>query len=147
MHRIKNLILVFILIGCVQHAQDEVNGNRDWKHYQGGPGRNQYSKLEQINLDNVHKLEMAWMYRTGDADTSRNTQIQCNPLIIDGVLYGTSPVLECFALDAGTGKELWTFTPPIDERFIYSMGVNRGLTFWKDGNEKRLFYIAGNFLY
>ena len=131
----------------MQHAHEEKSGNHDWQHYQGGPERNQYSTLDQINLENVHQLELAWTYKTNDADTSRSTQIQCNPLIIDGVLYGTTPVLKCFALEAGTGKELWTFVPPVDERFIYSMGVNRGLTFWEDGSDKRLFYIAGNFLY
>ena len=118
MYKFKYLILVLVVSSCIQHAREEVNGNHDWRYYQGGPGRNQYSTLEQINLDNAHQLKLAWTYRTGDADTSRNTQIQCNPLIIDGVLYGTSPVLKCFALDAGTGKELWTFVPPIDERFI-----------------------------
>ena len=147
MNKIRYIILIFVLSGCMPHSQENLKGNIDWKHYQGGPGRNQYSVLDQINLDNVDQLELAWTYKTNDADTSRNTQIQCNPLVIEGVLYGTTPVLSCFALDAASGKEIWTFVPSTDERFNYSMGVNRGLTFWEGEDEKRLFYIAGNFLY
>jgi quinoprotein glucose dehydrogenase len=147
MLKIRYIILIFLISGCLNNKEEGSHSFNDWRYYQGDPGRNQYSILDQINVENAHELKLAWAYHTNDIDTSRNTQIQCNPLIIDGILYGTSPILSCFALDASTGKEIWTFIPPTDERFNYSMGVNRGLTFWEGDGEKRLFYIAGNFLY
>jgi quinoprotein glucose dehydrogenase len=148
MLKFRYLFLLFLSSGCLHKPEINSPSINDWRYYQGGPGRNQYSALEQINKENVQELQVAWTYRTNGSDSIRNTtQIQCNPLVIDGVLYGTSPVLRCFALNAASGEEIWSFTPPADERFNYSMGVNRGLTFWEDGDEKRLFYMAGNFLY
>lgn len=147
MQKLKYLLLLILIGGC-SHQEEQISRKyTDWREYQGGPGRNQYSTLDQIHIDNVHNLELAWSYRTGDLDSSRITQIQCNPLIVSGVLFGTTPRLSCFALDAATGKQLWTFTPPSDEGFNYSMGVNRGLSFWEEKDERRLFYIAGNLLY
>jgi len=139
-------ILIVITMSCT-HDDEKLVLTRDWSQYQGGPGRNQYSDLTQINVQNVAKLELAWAYETPDFDSSRNTQIQCNPLIIDGVLFGTSPRLWCIALDATTGVELWTFIPPTDHLPNFNVGVNRGLSYWKDEDDERLFYIVGHFLY
>ena len=148
MNKYKFLILLLLIGSCAPDEEEMAHSADDWRYYQGGPGRNQHSILDQINTENVHELELAWTYKTDGSDTVRNTtQIQCNPLVIDGILYGTSPILRCFALDAATGGELWSFKPPTDEKINYSMGVNRGLTFWEEGNEKRLFYMAANFLY
>jgi hypothetical protein len=86
-------------------------GGSDWPEYLGDAGRSHYSGLRQIHRRNVHRLQVAWVYRTGDAQQDPPSQIQCNPLIVDGVLYGTSPGLKLFALDAATGGELWRFDP------------------------------------
>ena len=76
----------------------------DWPAYWGDPGSGQYSALAQITVDNVGQLELAWVYGSGDADPKDRSQIQCNPIIIDGVLYGTSPKMKLFALDAAMGE-------------------------------------------
>ncbi len=97
-------------------------------------------------------LKKAWEYHTGDAD--EKTQIQTSPLIIDGVLYGVSPKLKLFALDAGTGKERWVFNP-IEPNSIsakgmgyFSMNVCRGVAFYKNGkDDQRVFYSASGSLY
>ncbi len=119
----------------------------DWAWYLGGPGTNHYSPLAQINVENVSKLRIAWRYYSGDRDSSNRSQIQCNPLIIDGILFGTSPKLKCFALNAATGEELWVFDPFDGNYQLFGMGVNRGLAYWSDGLEERLLYSAGAFLY
>lgn len=116
---------------------------RTWSTYLGDFGRNQYSVLDQIDTANVDQLEVAWTYRTGDA--SGRTQIQCNPIVVNGVLYGTSPKLKAFAIDAATGAEQWTFDPFADAE--WSGRVNRGLAYWSDGDAGRLFYAAGSHLY
>ena len=85
--------------------------SKDWPVYLGDNERTHFSPLKQINAKNVARLQVAWTYHSGDAPSGDRSQIQCNPLIIGGVLYGTSPELKLLALDAATGKELWRFDP------------------------------------
>jgi len=70
-----------------------VAADRDWPQYLGDKARTHYSSLEQINLRNVTRLQVAWTYHSGDARDDNFSQIQCNPLIIEGILYGTTPQL------------------------------------------------------
>lgn len=99
-----------------------------WPVYHGGADNIKYSKLTQITPANVSKLKVAWQYDAGDA--FEGSEIQCNPIVVDGVLYGSTAKLKIVALDAGTGKNLWTFDPnqadakPRKRR-------NRGLVHWK----------------
>ncbi len=134
---------LFLLLGLVA-CQKEPGQNTDWSHYLGSPASDHFSALDQINAANVAQMQVAWTYRSGGADTLKNrTQIQCNPLIINGVLYGTSPKLEVFALDAATGKEIWKFTSGEGGMLT----VNRGLAWWESGKERRLLVAIGDFLY
>ncbi|GAB5559000.1 MAG: hypothetical protein SynsKO_06470 [Synoicihabitans sp.] len=115
-----------------------------WPAYLG-EGAAHYSAAGQITPENVAQLEPAWVYHTGDLDPEAGGQIQCNPLIVDGVLYGTSPQLALFALDAATGRELWRFTPRAED--ISQGSVNRGLAWWSEGEERRLLFTVGPFLH
>ncbi len=137
------LCVLSLLPGCAREAGSPA----DWPAYQGDPGRNQYSSLRQIHRGNVGRLEVAWVYRAGDADPGNRSQIQCNPLVIDGVLYGTTPRIRAFALDAATGRELWTFDPWGVEGRVDALGVNRGVAYWASGGDRRILYTAGHFLY
>src|SRR5688500_10610220 len=82
-----------------------------WTTYAGSKDGIRYSSSEQFNRDNVSRLTVAWRYSTHDKDTGNRSQNQCNPIVVDGVLYGTSPRLKLFALDAATGKQRWIFDP------------------------------------
>ena len=141
------LISLVVLFGCISHMDENSGMSHEWRSYQGGDDRNQYSPLSQVNVGNVDQLQVAWTYKTADIDSNDRTQIQCNPLVIDGVLFGTSPKLTCFALEASTGKEIWKFEPETSGSFNFSMGVNRGLAYWEEEDEKQIFYMAGHFLY
>ncbi len=141
-----SLIISLILFSCGEKERQKSNNNQDWAYYQGGLDRNQYSPLSQITPSNVKDLKVVWEYHTGDSVTDNHTQIQCNPIIVNGVLYATSPRLDCFALDAATGKEIWKFRPSLDKHFIFSMGVNRGVTYFSDDSVKRIYYAAGQLL-
>jgi len=121
--------------------------DRDWGTYLGDPTSSQYSPLAQIDRDNVRNLEQVWVYRSGDAHPSGRSQIQCNPLIVDGVLYGTTPTLKLFAVDAATGEERWRFDPFEGSYSGFGMNVNRGLVYWEDGDDRRIFLSAGPRLY
>ncbi len=133
-------------------CQQEPPTNTTWAQYKGGDEANQYSSLAQIDTTNVTSLQVAWTYRTGDADTANHSQIQCNPIVVDGVLYGTTPQLKLFALNAKTGKELWVFNPldslPAAKFIFFILNNSRGVAHWTDGNgDSRIFYTAGSDLY
>src|ERR1700728_4406100 len=80
---------------------------QDWPEYLGGPDRSHYSSLDQINTSNVSSLKIAWEYHSGDFG-----QMQCNPIVVHGTLYGATGTSQILALDAATGKQLWRFTTP-----------------------------------
>lgn len=115
------------------------NDNKeDWPAYLGGSEMNHYSSLDQINRSNVSRLEVAWQYNTLDSGV-----FQCNPIIIKGVLYGISAAGNAFALNAATGEEKWRFNPDTVKRFL----VNRGVTYWEDGEDKRILFSYDQWLY
>jgi quinoprotein glucose dehydrogenase len=93
--------------------------NVDWPVFGGTTDNTHYSTLSQITPANVAQLRVAWTYATHDE--FKGSEMQTNPVVIDGVLYGTSPKLRVFALDAATGRELWSFDPnfgrPAPSRF------------------------------
>ena len=108
--------------------------NEDWPSYLGGSDRNHYSRLTQINLDNVKQLKMAWTYSSGDSG-----QIQANPIIVKGILYSVNASVQAFALDAATGKEIWRFGDPLKNW----ASTSRGVSYWSNGEESRILYTAG----
>ena len=124
-----------------------------WKYYNGTPGALKYSSLKEIDTLNISSLQPIWTYQTGDADTAARSQIQTNPIVINGVLYGISPQLKLFALKAENGKEIWVFDPtkewkngPADRASFHNMINARGLCYWTDNKgEDRLFYTVGSF--
>ncbi|MFQ5928131.1 MAG: PQQ-binding-like beta-propeller repeat protein [Acidobacteriota bacterium] len=119
---------------------------REWNVYLGDSGSSQYSELDQINHKNVRELRVAWVYHTGDKREDNRSQIQCNPIVVDGVLYATSAQLKVFALKAATGQMIWSFDP-LEKKETTRVGVNRGVTYWEDGDDKRILFCAGHYLY
>lgn len=99
-----------LLIGCTSSPSLQ---DQNWPYYGGNSKGTRYSSLIQINTDNVNELQLAWSYMSIDTTKEgyRPREIQCQPIIIDGILYGTNPLLELFALRADTGEELWKFDP------------------------------------
>ena len=118
----------------------------NWGVYLGDSASSHYSALHQITPRNVAKLEVAWTYRAGGNDPNNRSQIQCNPLVIDGILYGTTPDLQLFAIDAASGRELWRFNPAAVKGLAKS-GVNRGLVSWASGADHRILYANDHFLH
>ena len=141
---------VYVVVSCIFYACDSPleDNYKSWSKYLGDNSVSHYSSLQQIDTSNVHQLKVAWEYHSGDADSGSNSKIECNPIIIDGVLYGSSPRLKLFALDAATGKQKWIFDPFADTtKAKVRINVNRGVTYWENGKDRRLFFAAGPFLY
>jgi len=114
--------------------------DRDWAEYLGGPDRAHYSTLDQINAANVSTLTKAWEFHSGVMG-----QMQCNPLVVNGVLFGATGTSGIFALDAGTGRQIWRFTVPgaLDP----VLANDRGVTYWTDGENPRILCTIGSWLY
>lgn len=145
------MLTVVTLCSCTTYRNPSNTGDpyTDWAVYLGDATSSHYSTLDQINRSNVADLTLAWTYKSGDADSTGRTQIQCNPIIIDSTLYATSPGLKAIALDATTGREIWRFDPfeagAVDE----GRGINRGVSYWRgdDQHAARILYSAGSRLF
>ena len=110
---------------------------REWRYYGADPGATRYSPLDQINRSNVKHLRIAWTHHTEDAVERPATTIECTPIVVDGVMYITTALLQVQALDAATGKLLWNFDSYTSLRRRGAPGVDRGVTFWEHpGNPK-----------
>ncbi len=130
-----------LMIALVVGAGDGTPGT-EWKHY-GGRDNIHYSPLRQIDRTNVARLQVAWTYDTRDAFPG--SEMQCHPLVIGGVVYGTTPKGGVIALDAATGTLRWSFDPGAGAK---TMRVrNRGVTWWESGGERRVFVTFRNWLY
>ena len=116
----------------------------DWPHYGGGPAQTRYSTLAQITPSNVRSLRVAWTYDTRDA--FEGSEMQCQPVVARGVLYATSPKLRVFALNAATGREIWSFDPNKDV-LTGSRTRIRGLMYWERGRDRRIYFAAQHWLY
>jgi quinoprotein glucose dehydrogenase len=77
--------------------------------------------------------------------------MQCNPIVVNNMLYAVSPKLKVFALDASTGKEIWHFDPTdsVENKTWHRNGVNqnRGVAYWEEGKDKRIIFTAGSVAY
>jgi quinoprotein glucose dehydrogenase len=109
----------------------------------GGTGNTHYSSLDQINRDNVHNLQVAWTFDSGDQHPK--SEMECNPIVVDGVLYATTPNGSVVALDAATGSVHWRFDATEGLKNIGKVR-NRGVTYWAEGADRRIFVGARQYL-
>lgn len=145
-------LVTLYLIACKNStSSDSVKQDYSgWRTYAGSKDGIRYSSSDQITTGNVSQLQVAWTYSSHDKDTGNRTQNQCNPIMVDGVLYGTTPTLKLFALNAVTGEQKWLFDPAGEDTsskkdpFAF-FKVSRGVVYWQDdqGNDKRIFYSVG----
>ena len=106
---------------------------REWRDYAGGPDSSRFVSSTQITKDNVSRLTVVWTYPPGQTDF--------NPVVVRGVVYGRGANASFVALDAATGRELWSY-PVVT-------GYNvRGVNYWEssDRRDRRLIFSTGNML-
>jgi len=139
--------LSFLCAGQVKQLKGAqavpVASEADWESYLGSPGNTHYSSLTQINVNNVSQLREVWSF-----DTHEQGGLETTPLMIEGVLYAYTPKQEVIALDAVTGGLLWTFDS--QKEFAsekVASRAERGLAYWKDGGERRIFAGISKYVY
>lgn len=129
-----------LFTGCKKDQEKD----RTWSVYKADANSSNYSPLDEINISNVAQLKLAWTFAIKD-NATRTRPSQANPIIVDGVLYTTSASQHAYAINAKTGEQLWSFDP-------FNGGesggeVNRGLTYWESGTDKRILFTANNNLF
>jgi len=130
-HRIVLACLPIVLCARAADVQWPVNG---------GPDNIRYSPLTQISPANVDRLQVAWSFDTHDA--FKDSEMQSNPIVVDGILYITTPKLRVVALNAATGTEVWGFDPNNGQAPTRRYR-HRGVTVYRD----RVFFTHRNFLW
>ncbi|MFL3657814.1 MAG: PQQ-binding-like beta-propeller repeat protein [Opitutales bacterium] len=107
---------------------------RNWPRSHGDYTSSKYSGLTQISRANVHQLEVAWIYRSGD----KPGNVQVNPIIVDGIMYAPTSGNHVVAVNGATGKEIWRYAPK-------GKTSRRGITYWRGPNRERdrVLFTAG----
>jgi len=138
----RAIALLLLAAGCASQEP-----NTDWRVAGADPGNTRFSPLDQINTTNVAQLQVAWVYHTGDLPPDGHGEIQATPIVVDGILYATTPKVAVIALRADKGTLLWRFDAfpnrPTQPH------VNRGVVYWADegGHDRRIFFAVDRRLY
>jgi quinoprotein glucose dehydrogenase len=123
--------LAAVFTAATLHAQ-EVGWVANGRDVEG----TRYLPASAISRDNVSQLEIAWTYRTGEAETrfatAKPTSFEATPLVFDGTMFVGTPLGRVIALDAATGTERWTFDPGIARDIRYGDFASRGVSAWLD---------------
>jgi quinoprotein glucose dehydrogenase len=141
--RAQFLFLILSLSALPGFSQTSSDRWRSWGVFGGGSDNIHYSSLDQINRENVKSLQVAWTFDTGDQHPK--SEFECNPIVVDGVLYSTTPSGNVIALDAASGTLRWRFNANEGLRNIGKVR-NRGVTYWSDGKDQRIFVGVRQYL-
>jgi quinoprotein glucose dehydrogenase len=137
------ILLTTYLVTLTRH---DAAAGRDWPAYGGNAEGTRYSPLTEINRGTVGRLDVAWQFDPADVAISPSTppgtvRFQGQPIVVDGVLYSLTPGGgNLIALDGATGGLKWSWHAGV-------RGAGRGVTYWTDGREKRLFVGFGRYIY
>src|SRR5207253_7178567 len=121
---------------------------QEWRFY-GGDSGTRFSPLEQINRKNVAKLKRAWTYHMGEAnrgghETDRHpvAPFESTPLMVDDVLYFSTPSNRVIALEAESGREIWQFDPQAGHSKPRKFHQHRGVAYWQSaaGDDRRILF-------
>ena len=140
------LAILVLLVPSTSVAQTKAG---EWPAYHRDLASTRYSPLDQINRDNASRLSIAWTWKADTTERPLEYKNENTPLMIDGVLYFTSGSRRTvIAADAVTGAEKWRWRPdetPARLRSAPRMGAGRGVAFWSDGRQKRIFVVTPGF--
>ena len=148
------LVSLGVVLATAFGAAQQGSRGGEWTRYGGDPGSTKYAPIDQINKSNVSQLRVAWRRPAVDPsisskvpDFSYSNNFRATPLMIDGVLYSPNGIGLVEAFHPGTGKTLWVQEPFPDEPGQGLRGDSaRGVTYWSDGTQRRLYLVRGEYL-
>jgi quinoprotein glucose dehydrogenase len=148
MKRPGGMAILFLAMGAM--AGSQTRPASDWPFYGGDPGGTRFSPLSRITRDNVAKLVVAWAYHTGEPvfDLSRQPSLQVTPIVVDNVMYISTPLGKVMALEPATGREIWRYDARVNPKGGYGDFASRGVSTWLDNTLKpgapcrRRIYVA-----
>ena len=140
----------FLFIGIIVLSSSALmaqNGaqNGEWRYYGGDLGSTRYAALDQINPDNVSELEIAWRWNGNNLGPGPDINFRATPIMMNGVMYTTAGTRRAaVAIDPETGETLWIYRFEEGERAKSAprKTSGRGLSYWTDGEDERLFFIT-----
>ena len=125
------LSLCLLVLAPSSAGQDQA-----WPYYGGTAGGGRHTPLQQIDANNVRRLEVAWTFRTGEVGpgetVSKRLTFEATPIVIADTMYVSTAYGRVFALDARNGRERWRFDARIDPKERYAEAANRGVAAWLD---------------
>ncbi|UZR98983.1 pyrroloquinoline quinone-dependent dehydrogenase [Chondrinema litorale] len=134
------LLPILLYISCKKELSWSSN---TWSTYKADEKSTSYSPLDQIDVSNVGQLENIWNFHADDVADGEEPAVssQANPIIIDGVMYANSRNQTVYAINAKTGEKIWAFKTLEEGE---PTAASRGVTYWEEGDDKRILYSAGN---
>src|SRR5687767_15042142 len=120
----------------------------EWPSYHGDNRNHHYSPLAEIDASNFNRLEVAWRFRTDNLGNRPEYKLEGTPLMVGGVVYTTAGTRRAVvALDAATGELRWVHGEPEGARGAAAPRQlsGRGVSYWGDGKEQRIFYVTPGF--
>ncbi len=131
------IVLVTAPSGCAARKANAPATDRsgdEWHAYGRDAMGSRYSPLSEIKRDNVSRLTVAWTYHTGEPlpTAQRRRSLEVTPIVVNGVMYISTPLGKVIALDPVTGTEKWKFDAHVDASIRFGDFTNRGVSAWRD---------------
>jgi len=143
-HAASCALAIFFLLSSAASAQSRLK-NTEWPTYTADLAGTRYRSFDQINASNFNDLEVAWRIKTDIFGDRPEYKLEGTPLMVNGILYTTAGTRRAaIALDAATGELLWVHGEHEGARGAAAPRQlsGRGLAYWSDGKEERIFYIS-----
>ncbi len=147
---IRLAVTIFVSLAAFHaHAQYGAPANGDWPHYSGDQGSTRYSPLSEINAQNFKNLKVAWRWESADKELAslpyKPFHFRATPVVVNGIAYMSTGLSQIAAIDVATGETLWVHNPESYKRgpMTHGMYQHRGVDFWTDGVNERVFISTG----
>lgn len=146
-------VVALLLTTITYSAYIVFNDDSFWSSYRGNGETNAYSPLAQINRHNVQNLVVSWQFGPGASAPAVSTATpgrgfggfgsECNPIVVDGVIYSALARNKIYAVNASTGEQIWAYNPLAGGGFG---SITRGVNYWEKGSDKRILAAVGSYL-